>query len=458
MALGADRRRVVRQLLTESLLLAVLSSMAGLLLSTIALRTMQTISDMPEGWGMALDWRALAATLAIALVAAATFGLAPALRLTSGAPQAGCARSVFLALQVGASCMFLMVAGQLVRGFERLVTADPGFDYSRVVVIQPGLGAHGYKGVPARSYLQTLRDRLLSIPGVQRTSVMELAPWGTQAWHEGGGGYRVNFNRVDAEFLPTLGLRLLRGRNFLPGEKGVAIVSASVARRLWPGQDPLGKSLEMGDGGTVIGVVESAGTFNLRTEDPMGVYFPLKANDGIDSALVARVAGPPGKYLEALAASAKVLDRRLQPNVRLLQPEFDRAKGDSLQLVSVVGLLGILATLLAMIGLAGLTAYTVAQRTREIGVRIALGARRSQVVKAVLKPLLRPVSIGFLAGTLGAVGLSSVLRSEIFGLRLLEPMAYLMAIALFTAVVALATMAPARRAMRVNPTEALRHE
>jgi predicted permease len=406
---------------------------------------------------MALDWRVLTATLAIALVAAATFGLAPALRLTSGAPQAGRARSVFLALQVGASCMFLMVAGLLVRGFERLATADPGFDYSRVVVIQPGLGSHGYKGVAAQSYMQSLRDRLLSIPGVQRTSVMELAPWGNQAWHEGRGGYRVNFNRVDAEFLPTLGLRLVSGRNLLPGEKGVAIVSATLARRLWPGADPIGKSLEIGDGGTVVGVVESAGTFNLRTEDPMGVYFPLKENEGMD-ALVARVAGPPGKYLESFATSAKALDRRLQPNVRLLQTEFDRAKDDNLQLVTIVGLLGTFATVLAMIGLAGLTAYSVGQRTREIGVRIALGAQRSQVVKAVLKPVLGPVSIGFLAGALGAVGLSSVLRSEIFGLRLLEPMAYLMAIGLFTAVVALATMAPARRAMRVKPSDALRHE
>jgi predicted permease len=458
MALGADRRRVVRQLLTESAMIAALGSMAALFLSSAVFKLMQLRSEAPEDLDSALDWRVLAATLAIGLIAAGSFGIAPALRLTSLAPREGRSRSVFLAVQVGASCMLLMVSGLLVRGFERLTVADPGFDYRQVVVIEPGISEHGYRGEAANAYMRTLRDRLLSIPGVQRVSLMQLAPWGNSVSMENHGGFRVLFNRVDGEFLQTFGLRLTRGRNFLPGEQGVAIVSESVARWLWPGENPLGKSTTLNGGSTVIGVVRTADTFNLRTEETLGVYFPPTAKDWAPSTLVARVAGRPARYLGTFAGTAKSLDSRLVPDVHLLDGAHDRAIADSLKLVAAVGSLGTLATLLAAIGLAGLTAYTVGQRTREIGVRIALGARRTQVVQAVLAPMAWPVAVGFAGGMLGAAGMSSVLRREIFGLHPLDPLAYLMAIALFLAVMALAAAAPARRAVRVNPADALRHD
>jgi predicted lysophospholipase L1 biosynthesis ABC-type transport system permease subunit len=213
------------------------------------------------------------------------------------------------------------------------------------------------------------------------------------------------------------------------------------------------------DGGsTVVGVVRTAGTFNLRTEDTLGVYFPPTSKDRAPSTLVARVTGRPARYLGTFAGAAKALDSRLVPDVHPLDGELDRAISDSLKLVAAVGSLGTLATLLAAIGLAGLTAYTVGQRTREIGVRIALGARRMQVVQAVLAPMARPVTMGFAGGMLGAAGMSSALRREIFGLHPLDPLAYLMAIGLFLVVMALASAAPARRAVRVNPADALRHD
>jgi predicted permease len=458
MALGADRRRVVRQLLTESALLAALGSVAALFLSSAVFKLLQLRSEVPEDWDAAPDWRMLAATLVIGLIAAGTFGLAPALRLTSLAPAAGRSRSVFLAVQVGASCMLLMVSGLLVRSFERLMSAEPGFDYRQVVVIEPGISAHGYRGAAAQAYMRALGGRLLSVPGVQRVSTMELPPWGNTFSGENRNGHRVLLNWVDAEFLQTLGLRLTRGRNFLPGEQGVAIVSESVAQWQWPGDDPLGKSTAIGGGRTVVGVVRTADTFDLRTEDTLGVYLPPTGKDWAPSALVARVTGSPGRYLGTFVGAAKALDPRLAPDVHLLDGAHDRAIADGLRLVATVGSLGTLATLLAAIGLAGLTAYTVGQRTREIGVRIALGARRTQVVRAVLAPMARPVVLGFAGGMLGAAAMSSALRLQIFGLHPLDPLAYLMAIALFLAVMVLAAVAPARRAMRVNPADALRHE
>jgi hypothetical protein len=351
-----------------------------------------------------------------------------------------------------------MVSGLLVRSFKRLMSADPGFDYRQVVVIQPGVSEHGYRGAAAQAYMVALRERLLSIPGVQRVSVMQLPPWGNIVMGENQNGHHVLINRVDAEFLQTLGLPLTRGRNFLPGEQGIAIVSESLARWQWPGEDPIGKATALGGGGTVVGVVRSAGTFNFRTEDTLGLYLPSSSKDWAPSAIVARVSGRPAHYLGPFAGAAKALDPRLAPDVHLLDGARDRAIADSLHLVAIVGSLGTLATLLAAIGLAGLTAYTVGQRTREIGVRLALGAHRKQVVQAVLSPMARPVITGFTGGMLGAAAMSSALRREIFGLHPLDPLAYLMAIALFLAVMALASAAPARKAMRVNPADALRHE
>lgn len=458
MSLGAGRGRVVRQLLTESVLLAFLSSLAALLLSTIAIKVIQIRMDASEDWTLAPDWRVLLATMAIAFLSAVSFGLAPALRITSGAPHAGRPRKIFLTVQVGASCVLLMLSGLLVRSFERLIASDPGFDYRQLVVIQPGLREHGYQGPAALSYMEALRTRLLSIPGVQRACLMELALWGHESWEDHRNGYRFNLNRVDAEFVPTLGLRLSRGRNFRPGEQGVAIVGESVARLQWPGEDPLGKRLPTGDRDTVIGVIRKARTSNPRNDEAMGIYFPPKGKDWAGSTLVVRVTGPPGNFVGLFSSAAKALDQRLQPSVHSLDSEYQEAIRTSLQLASTVGSLGMLATLLSAIGLAGLTAYTVGQRTREIGVRIALGARRPQIVRAVLSSMFWPVTAGFAGGMLGATAISLVLRREIFGFRLLDPPAYIAAIAFFLAVIALATMAPARRAIRVNPSEALRHE
>jgi len=457
MALGAGRRRVVRQLFTESLLLASLGSLCALLLSSTAMHMLETRFSRAEPVPAHVDWRVAAATMTIGLIAAVSFGLAPALRLTSGAPRAGRARTVFLTLQVAASCVLLMLSGLLVRSFERLIATDPGFDYRRIAVIQPGLSDHGYRDAAALTYLRNLRERVLAIPGVERASVVWLAPWGNVYSQTSRGGYRMSLNHVDAEFLETLRVRLVRGRNFEPGERDAAIVSESVARWQWPGEDPLGKRLKVGNG-TVIGVVRSAGTFNLRTEDTLGAYFPLAAGDAPGSSLVVRVAGRPEDYVGRFRAAARGLDERLQPNVHSLHSQYDEAIGDSLRLAETVGGLGTLATLLAAIGLAGLTGYTVSQRTREIGVRMALGARGMQVVRAVLAPMARPVAMGFAGGMLGAAAIASALHKEIFGLRVLDPLAYGLAVALFLAVMALAAWAPARRAMRVNPSEALRHE
>ncbi len=455
--LGASRRRVIRQLLTENAMLATLSSLAALFFSALAIKLFQLLDGAPEST-IIPEWRVMAAAGAITLLAVISFGLAPALRLTGNAPHRRRAMGVFLTVQVAASCILLMISGLLVRSFDRLNTMNPGFDSQKVLTISPGLHAHGYDGAVAAHYFSALSARLLTVPGVERTSVVWLPPWGNTESRIRSGSQIIHVNHVDDNFLRTLGVPLLRGRDFVPGDHRVALVSESFARWRWPGEDATGKTLDDLDRALVVGIVRSADTFQILEEDPMGIYLPLAAADYGSASLVVRVSGKPSQVATTLTAIAGNQNLKLQPKSTLLQDIYEDTVRKLGRLATAIGMLGTLAALLAGIGLAGLTGYTVGQRTREIGVRMALGARGVQVVRSVLRPMLVPVAVGLAGGALGAGAIASVLRSRIFGLRPLDAAGYLMAILLFIAVVAAASFAPVRRAIRIRPAEALRHE
>ena len=460
MALGAGRLRVVRQLFTESLLLAVLSALCALLLSSVVLKVMQlqhisTASLVP-------DWRALAATFGAAMLAALVFGLPSAFRLASLVPRAGRASTIFLGAQVAVSCLLLVVSSLLVNSMQRLRATDPGFDYRHLVWISPGLKAHGYGGPAAQAYLDLLRARTAALPEVQATSQVWLGPWGGLRLGADWMGRQYAGNHVDPQFLDTMGMRLVRGRNFRPGEDGVAIITEAAARVLWPDQDALGTSLPWGtQGQTVIGVVRNASTGYVGNPEPLEFYLPPSRSDAPDSVLLIRVSGSPRDFVRRLQDTARDLDARLQPTVQVVTDTYDREMEKASAAIAVIAILGTVAILLSVIGLAGLAGYTVAQRTREIGLRIALGARASHVVRAILAPMSRPIVIGFVCGALGGSAVATVLRSGIptmSGLNVFDPLPYVMAMAFFAAVVALSILAPGRRATRINPIQALQHE
>jgi macrolide transport system ATP-binding/permease protein len=460
MALGAARARVVRQLFTESLMLAALSGLCGLVLSTAILKIIQFQRNPAST--LLPDWRVLAVTFGVSFLAALVFGLPPALRLTSLVPRAGRARTIFLAAQVAVSCLLLVVSGLLVGGLDRLGHTDPGFDYRHLVWISPGLKAHGYGGVAAQAYLDSLRARAADWPDVKAVSQVWLAPWGNVHMGSAWMGRQFAGNRVDPQFLETMRMHLVRGRNFLPGEEGVAMISEAAARVLWHDGDALGKSLPWdAHGPTVVGVVGNASTTAVGNPEPLEFYLPQSRSDALDSVLLLRVSGRPHDFVRRFQDAARALDGRLQPAVLVASDAYDGEVENTSHALAAIAILGSVAIVLSAIGLAGLAGYTVAQRTREIGLRIALGARAAQVVRAILAPMSRAIAIGFVCGALGGAAVARILRSGIpamGGLNLLDPVAYLMAMAFLAAMVALAILVPARRAIRINPSKALQHE
>jgi predicted permease len=460
MALGAGRARVVRQLFTESIMLATLCGLCGLVLSTAILKWIQ-LQHNPAS-SLLPDWRVIAVTFGISLLAALVFGLPPALRLTSLVPRAGRARTIFLAAQVGTSSLLLVVSGLMVSCLDRLGHTDPGFDYRHLVWILPGLKAHGYGAATAKAYLDSLRERAADSLDVKAVSQVSLAPWGNAHMGSAWMGRQFAGNRVDPQFLETMRMRLVRGRNFLPGEQGVAMISEAAARVLWPDGDALGKSLPWdAPGATVVGVVSNASTTAVGNPEPLEFYLPQSPSDALDSVLLVRVSGRSHDFVRPLQDAARALDTRLQPAVLVVSDAYDGEVRSTSHALAAIAILGSLAIVLSAIGLAGLAGYTVAQRTREIGLRIALGARATHVVRAILAPMSRAIALGFVCGALGGSAVARVLRSgmpAMAGINVFDPLAYLIAMAFFAAVVALSILAPGHRAIRINPSKALQHE
>jgi predicted permease len=462
MALGAGRKRVVRQLITESLLLAGLSAACAVVLSSILLKAIQLQHNSGAMFGLFPGWSVLGATAGMAVAAALVFGLPPALRLTSLVPRGGRVRTIFLGAQVAASCLLLVVSSLLVSNILRLRSVDPGLDYRHLVWISPGLKAHGYTGPAAQAYLDMLRTRTLQIPGVKAASVVWLAPWGDVHAATGWSGRQFGTNHVDANFLNTLNMQLVRGRNFLPGDERVAIVTEAAARFIWPDMDALGKTVPWDSHGPiVIGVVRNISTTTIGAPDPLEFYVPQTRSEAADSILVLRVSREPSDLIPLFQGVASGIDRRLQPVVGSLTDAYNRTLEKVYRPLGIIVILGAVALLLSSIGLAGLASYTVAQRTREIGLRMALGARPLQIVRAILTPMTFPVGAGLLCGILGGSAVVRILGSGISGLvgiTVFDPAAYLAAMVFFAVIVALAVFAPARRAIRIDPSSALQSE
>jgi predicted permease len=462
-AIGAGRGRIFRQLCTESLLLAMLGAAAGLGLGYVALRITLNVTDAPKWLSAAPDWRVLLFTLATTLMAAIFFGLAPALQIARQRQKKTIARQILIGAQVAASGVLLIVAGLLVRATQHALYTDPGFGYEQLLSIDSQLGQHGYAPAAARAYLNQMQSRLIAVPGVRSVSLVKLPPMGhvvSYADNEiDGRAVRVYPNWVEPGFFATMEIPILAGRTFYPGERNAVVVSASFARQQWPRQNPLNQ--RVGDGkqkDIVVGVAGDAHVNALSEDDAVEQYWPAQQDDMPGMVVMVRFGGSPEKVASAARSIGENLDPRAFPEIRQLKLLYKDNVSTIERVAAAVSLIGLVAVLLAGVGIVGLVGFTVSQRTKEIAIRMALGAQRGRVLAAILRQFAWPVGVGLLAGTAAAAGLSKLLRFALYGVSNFDPAGYAGAIGVLMAILLAAALLPARRALRLDIARALHHE
>jgi len=459
-SVGAGRTRLIRQLLTESLVLASLGLMAGVALGSLLLRLLIMATDLPKWVNAMPDWRVTVFAVGIGFVSAMLFGLTPALQVSAKRRRATMARKLLIGAQVAASSILLIAAGLLVRALNHAVYSNQGFEYRQMISIDPGFRA--YTPEQARNYFDALQDRLRAIPGVASVGLATNPPlgnrWSVVRTEIGGRAVGIHINHVDEAFLDTMRIPLLRGRNLARGDTQAIVVSESLARRQWPGEDPVGKTFRLGaENLSVVGVAGSARLVSPEDSDAVEAY-QLAGEDLTPMVVMVRTLTPPEGILRRVAASAKAVDPLLFPNVQLLNDSFRAKLRFSEYAALAASVPGGIALLVACLGILGLVSFAVSERTREIGIRMALGAKPRHLLAFVLRQFSVPIVAGLAVGIGGAAALSQVLRRMLFGISNLDPLAYLGALLVFVIAVALAVTLPAARALRIDPAGALRHE
>jgi predicted permease len=490
-SLGASRARLVRQLMTESVALAALGCVGAIAVTYAAGRLLARFR--PAGGDVTLDvgvdWRVLGFALAAAVLAAAIFGLAPAVNLArlgssaalkDGALAAGNKqrfglRGALIAAQVSISLVLLVCAGLFLRSLQQAATVDPGFDADNVVVASFDLRTQGYDEPRGRAFNAELTERVAGLPGVLAVTVARGVPLSgdggrRRAVVEGyepqpGEDMEFNFNVVGPEYFEVMRVPLVSGRGFTAADRAgapqVAVVNEAFAARYWPGEDPLGKRLASFSGAESIEIVGVArtGKYQMLTEAPLPYIYRPFLQDYEEMTLHVRVERNPDSFLPLLRSAIRGVDDQL-PILRLATMRSQTAFATLPQRIAatLLGACAGLALLLAAVGLYGVVAYAVSQRTREIGIRMALGAGRRAVVRMVLAGSLKVVGIGIAIGLALSFAAGRAIESFLGDASAADPIALVAAPLLMIACALLASWLPARRAARVDPMRALREE
>jgi predicted permease len=486
-ALGAGRGRLIRQMLVESLLLSVAGGLAAVLLAWWFARWLLELkpASIPVTLDVSLDWRVLLFALLVSLVTGIVFGLVPALRTAavdaapvlkeetqSGGLRTSRLRSLLLIGEIAACVVLLAGATLCVRSLRHANSIDPGFDTHHIAVATLDPATLGYSPAKVDAFYRQLMDRVLALPGVTAASYVSHLPLGTSREATSAGHHvghdpeqaMVDVFRVDPGYFSTMGIALLSGRDFTRKETGseelgTVIVNDILARKLWPGQNPLGKQIGLGGEKTaseVIGVVKS-GKYRTLGEDPVAVVF----RGALPSArtLVIRTNRDERSLLGEVRRTVQVVDPMMAASdTQTIEDYMALPLFPARTIGLLLGASGILAVLLTAIGLFGVIAYVVSQRTREIGVRIALGARPNDVMKIVLRQGMVVTMIGLCIGLAGAFAGARLLSPLLYGIGANDSATLIGVAAGVMAVTLLACYVPARRAMRVDPAIALRYE
>ena len=498
LAMGANRMRLIRQLLTESVLLSLTGGVAGVLLAVWIVNVLLAFKppiDFPLSLDVRLDWHVLLFSLCVSLLAGAIFGLAPALQATrpglsqalrETSAQGGAARtrlrSVLVVAQIAISLIVLIAAGLVVRTLQRLQTMNPGFDAQNALTMSFDLGLQGYDEDRGQQFYRQLTERVQSLPGVKSAAVSDYIPLSLNynsrnIFVEGlpaerGENVPTAMNATAGpRYFETMRTPLVQGREFTDQDTAkterVAVVNEAFVRRLMPNvsssAEAIGKRFSFGSAGgpyrRIVGVAQTGKYFSI-TEDPRPfVWTPMSQGYQSNGILTVRTDGNPEALLGAVRKEVQTLDPNLPLfDVKTLTEHMRFALFPPKIAATVLGVFGFVALLLSAIGIYGITSYTVAQRTHEIGIRLALGAQLRDVLRLVLTHGFKVTIIGAALGLGGAYLATRAITSVLYGVSATDPLTFIAVSGLLIGVALLACYVPSRRATKVDPLVALRNE
>ncbi len=518
LAVGSGRARLVWQLLTESTLLGVIGGAAGLGFAFLGVRVLLKL--MPtSGWNtveldVTPDARLLAFTFGVSVLTGVLFGLAPALQATrpslvtalreetgsAGTRRGFRLRKSLVVLQVGLSLLLLIGAGLFVRSLGKLRTIEAGFHKEHVLFVSVDPARVGYKGQRLRDFQERLLERVLEMPGVRSAALASITPLGGSRWNDDvtvpghprkqGEWNVIDQNAVGPRFFETVGIPIVLGRDFRPEDSPafspdppefvpvgapprpedlagprVAIISESMASKYFAGRNPIGMRFALGDtyraerSFEIIGVVKDARYFGLRDKAGAMIYQPVWRPGASSRMLCIRTAGDPQRLIESVRRAVQAADSTVPVlYARTIEQQIDNNLLQERLIATLAGFFGAVALGLASVGLYGVMAHLVTRRTREIGIRMALGAAHSTVLWLVLREALALVALGTLIGIPAALALTRFAESFLFGVAARDAWSAGGATLVLGAVALVASYLPARRASRLDPNRALRYE
>jgi predicted permease len=496
-ALGAPRHRLMRQLLTESFLLALLGCGAGIVAGSWGsslLRSIHFSANLPISLDFSFDWRVFAYAVGVAVLAGLMVGVAPALRASRVSPSAALHdggrtvvggrhhfRNILVVAQVAGSIVLLIVAGLFTRSLQRAQRMDLGFNPAHVLNLSMNPHEAGYNEAQGQEFYKNLLLRVRALPGVRSASLAFSFPTGQftdndvvyvegHALRPGEAPPTIAVNHVSPAYFTTMEIPILNGRAFLDSDTAaaapVAVINQSMARGLWPDEDALGRRFRMnGESGPlveVVGIARDSKYQDVLAKGVPYVYLPLAQSYVSIETLQVRTEEAP----ESVIRSVQEQVHNLAPGLPVFGVEtMEQALNGgfsgfySFHLAAyLAAALGMLGLILALVGVYGVISYSTSRRTHEIGIRMALGARPGDIWRIVFRHGLAIVALGALIGILAALGLTRAMASFLFGVNAHDPLTYLAVTFLISAVTLLACYIPARRAMKVDPMEALRYE
>ena len=500
-AVGASRERIVRQLLTEAVLLSALGGILGLALAVVAVKVLGQFGSakIPRLDEIGIDGRVLAFTFGISLVTGVVFGVVPALKASrldlndvlreGGRGAVGTSafglghqqlRKLLISGEIALSLVLLIGAGLLIRSYQRITNANPGFDATNVLSIRVSLPGFKYKTPEeAAAFYKRLEDRLKALPGVQYVGSNYLLPLSSVAlaWEPisiegyvpkaaGEDLIIASSGYVSPDYFRAMGIPLIKGRFFderdVRGAPEVTIVDDKLANRFWPGQDPIGKRMRRGSDGpwrTIVGVVADTKEYEVDGEPPITAFYPVQQLGVASRYIVIKTKSDAAPLASAVTREVQALDADLPVyDVNTMDERLADSFARRRFSMFMLAVFAACASLIAAIGIYGVVSFWVSQRTRELGIRAALGARQTDLMQLVIRQAIVLVVVGIAVGLVAAFGLTRVMSSLLFGVSATDAVTFALLAVVLGVVALVATYVPARRAAGVPPIVALRHD